>query len=110
MRHVYEDLIDIAGAACASLTVNVTYTFHRGYPGSRIDPPEPDYCEVEGVTVECDGERLPQAVEAWFASRIMADEETLQAALLRDYAGGCEAASEAKAEAIREARRMEAAE
>jgi hypothetical protein len=40
------------------LPVDVTYEFIPGYPGSRIDPPEPDAIEVRAATV--DGQDAPQ--------------------------------------------------
>ncbi|KAA5605454.1 hypothetical protein F1188_11185 [Roseospira marina] len=97
--HVYQEFITIEGAACVELAANVYYTFRRGFRGDCTDPPEPDSCEVSRIEIECDGKRLPHAVEAWFANRIEADEEALQAELLRDHAGGIEDAADARREA-----------
>ena len=40
------------------LPVDVTYEFIPGYPGSRIDPAEPDTIEVRAATV--DGQDAPE--------------------------------------------------
>jgi len=31
------------------IEVEVEYTYHRGYPQTYEDPPEPEYCELESV-------------------------------------------------------------
>jgi hypothetical protein len=61
----------------------VEYTFHRGYRGSYIDPPEPAHTEISGVTIlDKNGKSLE--TPTWLAD-LIAESEYVQDELI-DYA------------------------
>jgi hypothetical protein len=65
------------------LEVEIEYTFHRGYRGSYIDPPESPHTEISGVTIlDKAGKSLD--TPRWLAD-LIAESEYVQDELI-DYA------------------------
>lgn len=67
------------------LTVTAGYSAHKGFPGSREEPPEPAHCEVEYVEIE--GVDMTQWLTDDFVDQVTtAVEEALIEDARSDYA------------------------